>query len=231
MHCNYSVEQVKELIIKQLDNFFIIDKKVDNVLLEAVERTFMRVEECFSHVNNKYYHDNSKVIFSTNHSGQYSIFLYYLSNILYKSSLQDNCKHMLELAEQIYYLNKIMHGVDWFYAIDLPKHFLVEHPVGSVLGRATYGDYLCVYQGVSIGGVRKENEIIYPEIGNNVTLFANSCVLGDCRIGDNVIIGANTKIINKNIPSNSKVIQKDGEVIIKNNNLKNDLGLWSIGSL
>ena len=229
MISNCSNDQIKDLVLKQLKNFFIVNQDAtDDELICSVEDAISLVEECFSKINNKYYHDDDgNALFSTNHSAQYSIFLYYLSNVLYRSSI-DGKKHLLEPAEQIYYLNKIMHGVDWFYAIDLPPHFLVEHPVGSVLGRAKYGDYLCIYQNVSIGGVKKSGSIIYPSIGNNVTLFANSCVLGDCNIGDNVIIGANTKIINKDIPSNSKVIQKEGRIIISENNLQDDLGLWSI---
>lgn len=38
-----------------------------------------------------------------------------------------------------------MHSVDWLHSIELPIHFGAEHPVGSVLGKATYGDcFLCI---------------------------------------------------------------------------------------
>lgn len=66
-----------------------------------------------------------------------------------------------------------MHSVDWYYEIELPDHFMVEHPVGSVLGRATYGDYMYIYQGVTIGGNISLNEgnVAYPVLGENVTFF------------------------------------------------------------
>ncbi len=87
-------------------------------------------------------------------------------------------------AEQVYYLNKILHSVDWYYEIELPKHFMVEHPLGSVLGRAQYGDYLYIYQGVTIGGnvKLKTGELDYPTLGDNVLLYSNAKILGNSHI-------------------------------------------------
>ncbi len=56
-----------------------------------------------------------------------------------------------------------MHSVDWFYAVDLPVHFLCEHPLGSVLGKASYGDYFLIYQGTTVGGSIKGDIIYYDE--------------------------------------------------------------------
>lgn len=112
-------------------------------------------------------------------------------------------------------MNKVMHANDWFYAVDLPTHFLCEHPLGSVLGRANYGDYLFVYQGTTVGGNRSKGELKYPVIGNNTIRFANSTVLGDTHIGNNVVISADTYIINENIPDNCVVFGKSPNLTIK----------------
>lgn len=112
-----------------------------------------------------------------------------------------------------------MHANDWFYQIELPKHFWAEHPLGSVLGRAKYGDYLFVYQGTTIGGNRSlengESVLRYPTLGNNVVLYANSTVLGNTKIGDNVIVAANTYLINEDIPSNCIVFGTSPNIVIK----------------
>lgn len=118
-------------------------------------------------------------------------------------------------ADYCYYLNKIMHANDWFYAIDLPVHFLVEHPLGSVLGRATYGDYLFVYQGTTVGGNRSHGKLCYPVIGNNVILFANASILGNCKIGNNVVIAADTTVVNENVPDNCIVFGKSPYLTVK----------------
>ena len=115
-----------------------------------------------------------------NGTAEYSIFLYYLSNNLYKEKKE-------EAASYVYYLNKVMHSVDWFYAIDLPEYFGAEHPLGCILRRAKYGDYFFVYQGVTIGGNRHGGVLSYPTIGNNVTLYANTYIK-DELIPDNCIV-------------------------------------------
>ena len=111
-----------------------------------------------------------------------------------------------------------MHGIDWFYAIDLPIHFFAEHPLGSVLGRAEYGDYLLIYQGTTVGGSRRAGEIHYPVIGDNVILFSNASVLGKSQIGSNVIISAGTQIVNDNVPDNCMVFGQTPNLVIKERN-------------
>ncbi|MCI8644721.1 MAG: serine O-acetyltransferase [Lachnospiraceae bacterium] len=111
-----------------------------------------------------------------------------------------------------------MHGVDWFYEIDLPIHFLVEHPVGSVLGRAKYGDYFFVYQGTTVGGNRSKGQLCYPTIGQNVIMFANATILGDTHIGNKVVISAGTYIINEDVPDNCIVFGKSPNLAIKRKN-------------
>lgn len=108
-----------------------------------------------------------------------------------------------------------MHSVDWFYAISLPEHFCAEHPVGSVLGRAEYGDNFFIYQGATVGGNRKNGTLSYPYIGKNVVAYANSTILGSARIGDNVIISANTYIKSETIPSNCIVFEQSPNISIK----------------
>ncbi len=118
-------------------------------------------------------------------------------------------------ADMVYYLNKIMHNNDWFYQVDLPRHFFCEHPLGSILGKAIYGDYFFVYQGTTVGGSVHNSKVYYPVIGNNVTLCANATVLGNTKIGNNVVVSANTFIINESIPSNCIVFGSSPNLIIK----------------
>ena len=40
-----------------------------------------------------------------------------------------------------------------------------------------------------------------PTIGNNVTIYAGAVIVGNIKIGDNVVIGANS-FVNKDIPDN-----------------------------
>lgn len=93
---------------------------------------------------------------------------------------------------------------------------IFPHPVGIVIGKGVkIGNKCTVYQNVTIGSKNNLGQN-YPKIGDNVTIYANSCIFGDVIIGDNVIIGA-CSLINKDIPSNSIVAGNPAKIIGKIN--------------
>lgn len=196
----YDIEEVYNLLISQLAHWGWQYNK-ENIRKELCS-TLERVEECLRALT--YQHEK----LNSYHTVTWSVFLYYLSNSLGKDKFHRE-------AEVVYYLNKIMHCNDWFYQIQLPRHFFGEHPIGSVLGRANYGDYLYVYQGTTVGGNEKDGLTYYPTLGDNVLMYANSTVLGDTKIGNNVIISAGTYLINENIPDNSIVFGRSPNIEVK----------------
>ena len=138
------------------------------------------------------------------------IFLYYLSHDIYLNA------NVGQLCDKIYYLNKIFHSVDLFYAIELPEQFGAEHPLGSVMGRAKYSNGFFFYQGCTVGGTRdKEGKVHYPVIGKNVRMYSNSSILGSCNIGNNVNLGAGCIVKNQDVPDNSIVFGESPNLIIK----------------
>lgn len=167
-----------------------------------------KIEKNYHGMPNSRLWNGHDVVFSPYMSTQWMNFLYRLSHELYLDGAGIS-------ADQVYYLNKIMHSNDWFYAIELPVHFHCEHPLGSVLGRAVYGDYLFVYQGTTVGGNRSHGELSYPTLGDNVVLYANATVLGDCHIGNNVLVSSGSYLLNETVPDNSIVFGVSPNIIIK----------------
>lgn len=206
-HMKITGESVEKTVVHQLKSHWLnVDEHAIN---DAVPKALDAVERNYLEMSNGRFWDGREVVFSPYFSLQWMNFLYRLSRELFLDDLIDS-------ADQVYYLNKIMHGNDWLYVIDLPVHFHCEHPLGSVLGRAVYGDHLFVYQGTTIGGNRdRGGTLYYPVLGDNVTLFANATVLGDTKIGNNVIISADTYLINEEIPDNCLVFGKSPDIIIR----------------
>lgn len=201
-------------LIIQLESHFILSNIEKSVITDYLDLALEKCESNFMASSNKYFiiemEEHKKVRFNPYHSVQYMIFLYYLSREIYA-----NTQNSI-LCDKIYYLNKIMNSVDLFYAIELPKKFGAEHPLGSVMGRAKYGEGFFFYQGCTVGGtVGKNGEIYYPELGENVQMFANSSILGRCKVGDNVKIGAGALVKNEDIPSDSIVFGQSPHLIIK----------------
>lgn len=198
-------DELIQLVNRQINNFWTVDISKD--IEYVMDMTLTRLQQDFLSVNNKYINSDDDQLLRPTHSVSWSIFLYFLSHELYK------CKK--ESAEYVYYLNKIMHSNDWFYAADIPTHFWAEHPLGSVLGRAQYGDFLMIYQGCTIGGNQKGSELYYPKLGHHFMMFANSTILGDSKVGNWVILSAGTYIKDEVIPDNCIVFGKSPHIVIK----------------
>lgn len=195
------------LLEKQLSNFFVLSNEEIEILHEQLDRVISKVAYNFSYHTNKYYQKNidgqTIAYFNPYHSAQYCIYLYYFSHTL--SKLNKN------LADKVYYLNKIMNGCDLYHEIILPNIFSLDHSVGSVMGRATYGDYFHFAQNCTVGN----NRGVYPIIGKGVSMSANSAILGNCFIGDYVTLGAGCIIKDDDIPSHSLVFGQSPNLIIK----------------
>lgn len=199
-------ERIRKILFRQLENFW--DEWDEEVINRQIPEALEQMNKNYSMAASKQRYRDGNMVFDPMYMGTWAIFLYKLSRLLF---LEGNNKE----AECIYYLNKVLHSVDWFYQTELPLHFMAEHLLGSVLGRAQYSDYLFVYQGTTIGGNRKGDVLYYPKVGENVVLYANATVLGNTSIGNNVIISANTYIINENIPNNCIVFGHSPNIIIK----------------
>ena len=116
------------------------------------------------------------------------------------------------MATRAYALNKALHALDVPGAVGLPRVLCVQHPVGTVLGRAKYGNFLFVYQGCTVGG---NLSLEYPTVGEGVVLYAGSAVIGRSRIGDNNWIGAGAIVKDQDVPKNSIVFGQSPHLIIK----------------
>lgn len=201
--CELSSDQLVGILTKRLENYFFIDKADVDLIFENHNKVLELCRDCFEAVNNKYFNKGGIAYFDYCHSGQYLIYLYFFSHVFAEIN------HSLK--DKFYYLNKIMHGVDIYSEVHLPKVFFFEHPLGLVLGRAKYGNNFFAMQGCTVGG----NKGKYPVIGENVKMFSDSKILGDSIIGNNVWIAANTYIKDSIIPANSIVFGQFPNLIIK----------------
>ena len=165
------------------------------------ERARSRAMRCFDAINNKYFH---KGTIDPLHTGQYALFLCFLAREAFE------CGDAVT-ASKVYYLNKVLHGFDLFYEVEIPDVFFMEHPVGTVLGRASYSNRLFVGQNVTVGG----NKGKYPVIGENVALHTGSIVVGDTRIGNNVEVSAGACIKDETIPDDCLVFGMSPNLVIK----------------
>lgn len=191
MKLSLSEQELFNYIEKLLRNYFP-DNKILKFEIEIYKAALERTEWCIKNINKKYYFENGKACFNHLNSDQFSCLIYFLSHEAYLRS-------QTELAEKLFYLNKLMHGLDIFYSVKLPEIFLFVHPVGSVIGNASYSNYTAFYQNVTIGS---DLDGIYPTFNGSTIFFSGSSVIGACEFGNNIILGARSFVLKKNIKDN-----------------------------
>lgn len=104
-------------------------------------------------------------------------------------------------------------GIEIHPAAKIGTGFFIDHGMGVVIGEtAEIGDYVTLFQGVTLGGTGKERGKRHPTLGNHVVVGAGAKILGGIRVGDNVKIGANSVVL-KSVPSNSTVIGVPARII------------------
>ncbi|MCF4097688.1 hypothetical protein [Maritalea mediterranea] len=142
------------------------------------------------------------------HSTQYCTFLYLLSNEIFTQTGER------ELPTRLFLLNKAMNAIDLFYEIDMPPVFFIGHSAGIVLAKATYGNYLVLYQNSTVG----KNHGHAPRIGEGVIVYPNSAIIGETEIGDHCVLGQGTSVINQKVPTRQFIFNgTGGQALIKPN--------------
>lgn len=209
MELSLSKEDLSQYVTHQITNMFpdgnmVKNKDVLNYVIPCLER----LEHSLSHINDKYVGHDGIVKFNHQHTDHYAMFLYLLANTAYTKNSD------LSIANKLYALNKALHSVDVYYEVELPDIFFFQHPLGAVLGRAKYSEYLVVYQKCTVGG----KDGIYPVIGEGVVLYGGASLIGRCIIGKNVWLSVNTCVVEEDIPDNCVVFGRSPNLVIKKTN-------------
>ncbi len=196
MVTSISCGRLSSYLSAQLNSFFPDDCPVNfNTEYNLIKLALDRLEFCFQNVTLQHYYDGKDVRFNHLFSDHYVMFLWYLANSVWKE--KGNCS----LANKIYYLNKVLNGLDCMYDTQMPDIFLIFHGGGTMLGKAEYSNFFVVLQGCTVGS-QKGN---YPKFGKAVSLTANSSVIGNCKIGNRTTISTRTTIFEKNIDNDKTV--------------------------
>ncbi|WP_059412385.1 hypothetical protein [Cupriavidus basilensis] len=134
------------------------------------------------------------------HSSQYCQYLYYLANTIWRN--EGNA----QACTRLFLLNKALNGIDMFYEVELPEVFFIGHSVGIVLAKATYGNYLVLYQNSTVG----KNHGVAPVIGDGVVMYPNTAIIGRSHVGDGSVIAQGVSVVNRDTPGHCLVYAGHG---------------------
>ena len=106
------------------------------------------------------------------------------------------------LYKVLYKFIQVITGIELPCEVAVGKNFRIDHFGGIIIsGFASFGDNCVIRDGVTVG-LRRVDDPVAPQIGNNVDIGTGAKVLGGITIGDHVVIGANAVVL-EDVPSNS----------------------------
>ena len=111
-------------------------------------------------------------------------------------------------------LSRFLTGIEIHPGARIGKGFFIDHGMGVVIGEtAVIGDNCVMFHNVTLGGTGKDTGKRHPTIGDNVLIGTGATLLGPITIGSNVKVGANTFIINHDVPDDSTVVGVPGRIV------------------
>ena len=157
--------------------------------------------------------DKAEVIIA--YPGMYAITVYRLAHVLYQLEVPLIPRIMTEYAHS-------RTGIDIHPGAQIGRYFFIDHGTGIVVGETTViGDYVKIYQGVTLGalstrgGQKLHGKRRHPTIEDNVTIYAGASILGgDTVIGHDSVIGSNVFITHPIAPG-TRVSVKNQEMLFK----------------
>ncbi|MBP1707551.1 MAG: serine O-acetyltransferase [Chloroflexi bacterium] len=121
--------------------------------------------------------------------------------------------HIPVIPRLISHISRFLTGIEIHPGAQLGEGVFIDHGMGVVIGEtAIVGDYVTLYQGVTLGGTSLQRVKRHPTIGNHVVVGVGAKVIGDITIGDYTRIGAASVVI-KSAPANATVVGNPGRVV------------------
>lgn len=215
MNLSISENEMAEYVSRQCQYFFPdgVDADVGGVLRPSLDLALNRTEYCFSRIKLRGYGEGREAKFNHLHSDQYSQFLYYLANSIWR--LQPEYE---DVCRKIILLNRTLNACWFSYKGNLPKVFLLVHPMGTVLGNASYGEYAVFLQNVTVNTQVDKHMKPAGHIGDFLYMSAGSKIIGNEPIGNDVTLGVDTTVYNRYVEDNTLLFRNSEGVVEERHN-------------
>lgn len=129
-----------------------------------------------------------------------------------------HCLYQLGIPVLPRFITELAHtqtGIDIHPAARIGEYFAIDHGTGIVIGAtAVIGHHVMLYQGVTLGARNFRYDEKghpmdvprHPILEDNVTVYSNTSILGNVRIGHDTVIGGNVWLTH-DVPPRSKIQQ------------------------
>ncbi|WP_454849414.1 hypothetical protein [Rhizobium binxianense] len=185
---------------RQIEHLFPTGADAQLGLIDAhLEEALRRTERCFSEI--MIWRPGELDVL---HSSQYCMFLYFLSNTIWRR------EQATSVCTKLFLLNKALNSIDCFYELQLPEVFIIVHSVGIVLTKTVYNNRLVLFQNSTVG----KSHGVAPILEENVVLYPNSAVVGNSLVRAGSVVSQGVSVINRNTERDSIVFQGAGGSLV-----------------
>jgi serine O-acetyltransferase len=117
-------------------------------------------------------------------------------------------------ARVLAHANRFVTGIEIHPAARIGRRVVIDHGMGVVIGEtASVGDDCLLYKGVVLGGTSLQHTVRHPQIGKNVVIGSNACILGAITVGDRARIGSGSVVV-REVPPEATVVGVPARVIV-----------------
>src|SRR5580692_9259343 len=117
-------------------------------------------------------------------------------------------------ARLLAHTNRFITGIEIHPAAHIGRRVVIGDGMGIVIGEtATVGDGCILYKGVVLGGTSLERKVRHPQVGDNVVIGSNACILGAIHVGDHARIGSGSVVVTDVAPE-ATVVGVPARVIV-----------------
>jgi serine O-acetyltransferase len=110
-------------------------------------------------------------------------------------------------------IGRFFTGIEIHPGATIGHGFFIDHGMGVVIGETTeIGDWVTLYQGVTLGGTGKQRGKRHPTLEDNVTVGVGAVVLGAITLGEGSRIGGGAVVV-KDVPPHATAVGVPARIV------------------
>ncbi len=138
--------------------------------------------------------------------GLHAIVLHRLAHALHR-------RRVPFLPRLISQLSRFLTGIEIHPGARIGRGFFIDHGMGVVIGEtAEIGDWVMLYQDVTLGGTGKQKGKRHPTLHDHVVVGVGAIVLGDITIGEGARVGGGAVVV-KDVPPHATAVGVPARVV------------------
>ncbi|KAB8141505.1 serine O-acetyltransferase [Chloroflexia bacterium SDU3-3] len=108
---------------------------------------------------------------------------------------------------------RFLSGIEIHPGATIGRGFFIDHGMGVVIGETSeIGDWVMLYQGVTLGGTGKQKGKRHPTLHDHVIVGVGASVLGAITVGEGARVGGGAVVV-KDVPPHSTAVGVPARIV------------------